>query len=99
MARGGRREGAGRPKGAPNFRTRAMFEEAAAGGEMPIAYMLRVMRDEDAPDLRRDAMAKVAAAYLHPRVAASHVDDEEVSELDGDAPGELASIPLPFESV
>ena len=67
MARGGRREGAGRPKGAP--------------------------------DLRRDAMARVAAAYLHPRVAASREDAEEVSELDGDAPGELASIPLPSESV
>ncbi len=63
-----------------------MFEATAAGGEMPIAYALRVMRDEKAPDLRRDAMAKVAAAYLYPRIAASQVDADEASETDGEAP-------------
>ena len=85
MASGGRRNGAGRPKGAPNMRTRAMFEEAAAGGEMPIAYMLHVMRDEEAPDLRRDAMAKAAAAYLYPRIAALREDTEEDVEATDEA--------------
>ncbi len=66
-----------------------MFEAAAADGEMPIAYALRVMRDEKAPDLRRDAMAKVAAAYLYPRIAASQVDADEASETDSEAPPQL----------
>lgn len=32
--------------------------------------MIRVMRDESAPDGRRDEMAKAAAPYVHPRLAA-----------------------------
>ena len=74
---GGRRNGAGRPKGALNVRTRIMLEEAMAGGEMPIAYMLRVMRDENAPDARRDEMAKAAASYLHSKQSLVRDEDEE----------------------
>ena len=88
MPRGGRREGAGRPMDSPNRRTRALVEAAESGGEMPIAYMLRVMRDEDAPDLRRDAMAKVAASYLHPRITALP-DDDAPAKLQGEEPGAL----------
>ncbi len=65
---GGKRNGAGRPKGAIGERSRALIEEAEATGEMPIAYMLRVMRTENISSLRRDAMAKAAAAYLYPRI-------------------------------
>jgi hypothetical protein len=32
--------------------------------------MIRVMRDENAPVERRDEMAKAAAPYVHPRLAA-----------------------------
>ena len=32
--------------------------------------MIRVMRDESAPVERRDEMAKAAAPYVHPRLAA-----------------------------
>jgi hypothetical protein len=32
--------------------------------------MIRVMRDETAPAKRRDEMAKAAAPYVHPRLAA-----------------------------
>src|SRR5258707_1078654 len=85
MARGGKREGAGRPRGARNLRTRAMYDAAAAGGEMPIAYMFRVMRDEDAPDLRRDAMAKTLAAYFSPRVASAPEDKQDEPELEDEA--------------
>jgi len=64
MARGGSRIGSGRPPGAINARTRAILEQAASGGETPFAYVLRIMRDEEARDVRRDNMAKAAIAYL-----------------------------------
>jgi hypothetical protein len=73
--RGGKREGAGRPRGAVTLSTRAILEAAKSGGEMPIDYMLRVMRDENAPDSRRDAMAKAAAAYMHSKL--SMLSDED----------------------
>src|SRR3954468_4693505 len=96
MARGGKREGAGRPKGARNLRMRDMHDAAAAGGEMPIAYMLRVMRDKDAPSLRRDAMAKTVAAYFYPRVAAAPEDEQDEPEPQEES--ESAS-PAPSEAV
>lgn len=75
MLKGGRRAGAGRPKGAISLSTRAIIEAAKSGGEMPIDYMLRVMRDENAPDARRDTMARTAAAYLHAKL--SMIEDVE----------------------
>ena len=93
MAKGGKREGAGRPKGAANLRTREMLEEAAAGGELPVAYMLRVMRDEEAPDLRRDAMAKAAAAFLYPRIAARPAGEEDELELPPESEAQEATVP------
>ena len=60
----------GRPKGARNTRTRALIEAAEAGGETPLQYMLRVMRDQHAPARRRDEMAKAAAPFFHAKLAA-----------------------------
>jgi len=74
---GGSRNGSGRPKGGISFRTRAVLEAAASGGEMPIAYMLRVMRDENAPDARRDDMARAAAAYLHSKSSVVRYEETE----------------------
>ena len=85
MPSGGRREGAGRPKGATNLRARALFESVAAGGETPIDYMIRVMRDQNAPSARRDKMALAAAAYLHSRLSSLPADDE-APEGEGDPP-------------
>jgi hypothetical protein len=59
----------GRPRGSRNRRTRALVEAAQAGGEMPLDYMLRVMRDPSIPAKRRDEMAKAAAPFLHPKLA------------------------------
>jgi len=70
MPKGGKREGAGRPKGAPNKASAALAVEIAASGETPLAYMLRVMRDQTAEHPRRDEMAKAAAPYVHPKLAA-----------------------------
>jgi hypothetical protein len=54
----------GRPMGARNKRTRAMIEAAQAGGDLPLDYMLRVMRDPTASAKRRDEMAKAAAPFF-----------------------------------
>ena len=59
----------GRPKGSRNKHTRTLIEAAQAGGELPLDYMLSVMRDPRAPARRRDEMAKAAAPYLHSKLA------------------------------
>ena len=60
----------GRRKGTPNRRTAELRAEMAASGEMPLDYMIRVMRDPTTEPHRRDAMAKAAAPYVHPTLAA-----------------------------
>jgi hypothetical protein len=42
----------------------------AASGLTPLAYMLAIMRDEAQPVAVRLDMAKAAAPYVHPRLAA-----------------------------
>jgi hypothetical protein len=59
----------GRPKGSRNKRTHTLIEAAQAGGQLPLDYMLAVMRDPKAPARRRDEMAKAAAPYLHSKLA------------------------------
>jgi len=54
----GRKTG-GRKKGTPNNE-----------GLQPLDYMLQVMRDPTASEVRRDMMAKAAAPYRHPQLAA-----------------------------
>jgi hypothetical protein len=58
----------GRPKGARNRRTRAVLEAAEAGGDMPLDFLLRLMRDPSAPITRRLEAAKAAAPFLHPKL-------------------------------
>lgn len=62
---GGKRPGAGRKKGTTDAVKREVLEKAAKGGIMPLDYMLKVLRDENALVERRDDMAKAAAPYLH----------------------------------
>ena len=69
MARGGQRDGAGRRKGIPNRLARANIDKAEKSGILPLDYMLAVMRNVKADSERRDAMARSAAPYLHPRLA------------------------------
>lgn len=58
--------GKGREAGSRNKRTLAMMELAEAG-ETPVAFGLRIMRDEEQPpDIRMHA-AKLAAPYIHPK--------------------------------
>lgn len=70
---GGKRPGAGRKKGSKQKIAKTYLTKtaliAAADGEMPLQYMLRVMRDPNVEEKRRDAMAAAAATYIHPRLS------------------------------
>lgn len=48
----------------------AAAKELDFGAEMPLDYMLRVMRDAGNSPARRDAMAKACAPFVHPKLAA-----------------------------
>lgn len=93
---GGKRPGAGRRKGskqkiAKTYLTKSSLI-AAGDGEMPLQYMLRVMRDPLADEKRRDAMATAAATYIHPKlssVTGSFTHKHEPTELSD---AELADI-------
>ena len=67
MPRGGRREGGGRPKGSANKLSDVAVIRAAAEGEMPLDYMLSIMRNPEASDNMRFAAAQAAAPYCHSR--------------------------------
>lgn len=67
--KGGKRVGAGRPRGAVNKATAQRQAEVAASGITPLEYMLQVMRESEDEAKRLDA-AKAAAPYVHPRLAA-----------------------------
>ena len=90
MARGGKREGAGRKKGA-----KAKFTEAAlsAAGEgiLPLEFMLNVMRDETADFAQRFDAAKSAAPYVHPRLAQIESNVTHRKAADELSEAELAS--------
>lgn len=77
MAWGGRREGAGRKQGSRLQKTAAIAHKLAEEGITPLEYILGLMRDETLPlDIRLDC-AKAAAAYVHPRLAATHTLSEK----------------------
>jgi hypothetical protein len=77
---------AGRKKGTPNRKTlermaredaAKLLEAKALENDLPLDHMLRVMRDPTVEPHRRDAMAKAAAPYVHPTLAAvahKHLD-------------------------
>src|SRR5215211_5099140 len=69
MARGGFRPGAGRPRGSRNRRSVEVIERASEGGELPLQFMLRIMRDARVDVRRRDAMALASAPFCHARVS------------------------------
>ena len=66
----------GRQKGTPNRATSEMRRALAKSGEMPLEYMVRIMRDETVEQSRRDHMAKAAAPYLHPRLSVVEHNDK-----------------------
>jgi len=72
MPKGGVRPGSGRPRGAANKRTSEIANRAIAEGLSPLEVMLIAMR-EHVNACRWDQAAEIAkdaAAYIHPRLAA-----------------------------
>jgi hypothetical protein len=63
----------GRPKGSKNKSMQERMAALMAGGETPLEYMLRVLRDPQTEHARKDEMSKSAAPYMHPRLAATEV--------------------------
>ena len=73
MSRGGARPGAGRKKGGTNKINAEAVEQAKAGGEMPLDFLLRIMRDAGADEAKRIDCAKAAAPYCHQKLTATEV--------------------------
>lgn len=70
MARGGKRDGAGRKASSLTHRTRAIAEGIAlSGNETPLEVILKLMRNA-ATDEDKLKAAIAAAPYVHPRLAA-----------------------------
>lgn len=70
MARGGKREGAGRKSGTLNKTTQVQKDAILASGLSPLDYMLSVMRNVEADEAKRLEAAKSAAPYVHARLSA-----------------------------
>lgn len=69
MATGGKRAGAGRPKGAINKATAQKRAQIEASGLTPLDYMLQILRDEEKSEGARFEAAKAAAPYVHARLS------------------------------
>lgn len=69
MARGGKREGAGRKPGAQNKATQKQRKAVLESGLSPLDYMLSVMRDESNDQHERLDAAHKAAPYVHAKLA------------------------------
>jgi hypothetical protein len=70
MPSGGKRPGAGRPRGSKT-KKQALLLAAAEAGELPVDFLLRIMRDPTVDAAVRMDAAKSVAPYLHPRLAAT----------------------------
>lgn len=74
MSHGGARAGAGRKRGGINRFSRDLLENAAQSGQLPVDYMLEVMRDQSLDTRLRIDAAKAAAPYVHQKLSAISVD-------------------------
>jgi len=51
-----------------------LLEKAAQGGQLPVDYMLEVMRDQSLDTRLRIDAAKAAAPYVHQKLSAISID-------------------------
>lgn len=75
MSHGGKRPGAGRPKGVVSKLAAAAVEKAKATGDLPHEFLLRVVRGESidgmSPSIEQRIHAAIAVApYFAPKLAA-----------------------------
>jgi len=67
--KGGRRPGAGRPRGSIDKRKRAERRWLVAPEQkLPLDLMLAIINDPNVSEARRDKFIIAAAPYLHPRL-------------------------------
>lgn len=81
---GGKREGAGRPKGSLNRRSIEAIEDVAREYPdwTPLKHLARVANDEKLDqEIRLDA-AKAAAPYVHPKPRTIELDPDALVELE-----------------
>jgi hypothetical protein len=69
MPRGGARPNSGPKKGTKYASKKEAYDPESPAGEMPLDYMLRIMRDPKAKIGRRDRMAVVALPFTAARGA------------------------------
>ena len=69
MRHGGKRPGAGRPVGAKDKLNEERIRQIAESGVTPLAYMLGVLRDENADPADRKWAATAAAPYCHHKLS------------------------------
>lgn len=81
MARGGKRAGSGRPRGALTKRTREIADKhSRKKGLMPLEVMIKAMEQafNEGRMAEAAAFAKDAAPYMHPRLqSVMHTGDAE----------------------
>ena len=75
---GGRRQGAGRPKGS---KPDAPAEWLATDGLSPLETLLTIMRNPEAPLKLRFLAAKEAAPYLHPKLSPKSADADDRPQM------------------
>lgn len=71
----------GRQKGTPNKKTSERMQAMLSGGETPLEYMLRIMRDQTQDYAIRNDMAKSAAPYCHSRLATTEIKGNDEAPL------------------
>lgn len=91
MAHGGKREGAGKPKGATAKRTQEAVNKALAIGITPLEVMLEAMKEAyDKKDLKEASnFAKDAAPYVHAKLQSTTISGDAkkpliVTNMDAD---------------
>lgn len=77
MARGGKRSGAGRPKGSRNVKTLEQVEAIVSEGITPLDYMLQILRDETQEQSARLDAANKAAPYVHAKLASVDLSSKD----------------------
>ena len=68
MPHGGRRQGAGRPRGSGNRFTKDI-SEMLGNMQSPLEFMLEIMNNPNNDQRERLDAAKAAAPFIHPRIA------------------------------
>ena len=79
MARGGKRDGAGRKPGAVNKATQQSRKAISESGLTPLQYLLSVMRDENSEQSQRVDAAHKAAPYVHAKLSSVDVRSSDGS--------------------